>query len=91
MGRPKIKKKAAVLPFRETVAFRFIMVGIAAIFFLLSSYQLLRAFGSGDTRLLIIASVLTLGSAALALFNLAQVQKAKIPKSAQERMKRARR
>jgi hypothetical protein len=91
MGRLKIKKKNVVLPFRETVAFRFLMVGISVIFFLISVFQLIRGILSGNTTLLVIAIALTVGTGALTLFNLSQISKARIPKSAQQRMKRARR
>jgi hypothetical protein len=91
MGRLKIKKKNVVLPFRETVAFRFLMVGISVIFFLISVFQLIRGIQSGNTTLLVIAIALTVGTGALTLFNLSQISKARIPKSAQQRMKRARR
>lgn len=91
MGRLKIKKKHAVLPFRETVAFRFLMVAAAAVLFLIAVFQLIRAFESGNRTLLVISIVLTVGTAALALFNLSQMSRAKVPKSAQQRLKRARR
>lgn len=91
MGRLKIKKKGTVLPFRDTVAFRFLMVAVSGIFFLISVFQLIRGIQSGNTTLLVIAIALTVGTAALTLFNLGQMRQAKIPKSAQQRMKRARR
>ncbi len=91
MGRLKIKKKNAVLPFRETVAFRFIMVGIAVILFLISMFQLIRAIQTDNTTLLTIAIVMTIGTTGLALFNVSRMTRAKVPKSAQQRMKRARR
>jgi hypothetical protein len=91
MGRLKIKKKEAVLPFRETVAFRFIIVAISAVLFLIASVQVFRAIRDGNTTLLVIAGLMIVGTAALALFNLSQMSRAKVPKSAQQRMKRARR
>ena len=91
MGRLKIKKKQAVLPFRETVAFRFIMVAIAAILFLIAAFQVIRAIQTDNTTLLVIAIAMTISTAALALFNMSRMSGAKVPKSAQQRMKRARR
>jgi len=91
MGRPKIKKKEAVLPFRETVAFRFILVAISGIFFLIAASQIVSSIRDGNSNLLIIAIVLTVGTGGLTLFNLTQMSRAKVPKSAQQRMKRARR
>ena len=91
MGRPKIKKKEAVLPFRETVAFRFILVAISAIFFFIAAFQIYRGATNDNSTLLIIAIVLTVGTGGLTLFNLNRMSRAKVPKSAQQRMKRARR
>ncbi len=91
MGRLKIKKKDTVLPFRETVAYRFLMVAGSAILFLISLVQLIRGIRSESTTLLVVTIALTVGTAALTLFHLGQISKAKVPKSAQERMKRARR
>lgn len=91
MGRLKIKKKDTVLPFRETVAYRFLMVAGSAILFLISLFQLIRNIGSESTTLLVITIALTLGTAALTLFHLGRISHAKVPRSAQQRMKRARR
>jgi len=91
MGRLKIKKKEGVLPFRETVAFRFLMVALSAVLFLIAAFQLPRAIRDSNTTLLVLSIVLTLGAGALALFHLSRLTAAKIPKSARDRMKRARR
>ncbi len=91
MGRLRIKKKTAVLPFRQTVAFRFIMVAAAGILFLIAVFQLIRGFQTGNTVLLAVAGAVTIGAAVMAFLNLGRMRHAKIPKSAQQRMKRARR
>jgi sensor histidine kinase YesM len=91
MGRIKIKKKDSVLPFRETVAFRFILVAISGLFFMIALVQLIRSIQTGNTTLLVISIILTVGTFALTLFNMGQISQAKIPKSAQQRMKRSRR
>ena len=91
MGRRRIKKKEAVLAFRETVAFRFILVAISFVLFLIAAFQIYSAAVNANTTLLIVAIVFTIGTAALILFNLSQMSRAKVPKSAQQRMKRARR
>ena len=91
MGRPKIKKKEAVLPFRETVAFRFILVAISGMLFLIAASQIVGGIRDENSTLLVIAIVLTVGTGGLTLFNLTQISHGKVPKSAQQRMKRARR
>jgi hypothetical protein len=91
MGRLRIKKKEAVLPFRETVAFRFILVAISFVFFMIAASQIIRGAMNGNSRLLIISIVLGIGTAGLTLFNLSQMSRAKVPRSAQKRLKRARR
>ena len=44
MGRMRIKKKEAVIPFRETIAFRMMLLTVSVIFFFAALYGLARAF-----------------------------------------------
>ena len=87
MGRMRIKKKEAVIPFRETIAFRMILLTGSVIFFLVALYVLARAFRTSLT--LTIASGAAVVAAAIAVFyNLDHMRDAKIPKHTMNRMKR---
>jgi VIT1/CCC1 family predicted Fe2+/Mn2+ transporter len=91
MRRLRIKKKETILPFRETVAFRFMMVAISTILFVVAAFQIPGAIRRANTTFLIVTVVVTVAMAGLTLFNLSQISRAKIPKSARQRMNRARR
>lgn len=87
MGRMRIKKKEAVIPFRETIAFRMILLTVSVIFFLVALYVLARAFRTSLT--LTIASGAAVVAAAIAVFyNLDHMRDAKIPKHTMNRLKR---
>jgi uncharacterized membrane protein (GlpM family) len=87
MGRMRIKKKEAVIPFRETIAFRMILLTVSVIFFLVALYVLARAFRTSLT--LTIASGAAVVAAAIAVFyNLDHMRDARIPKHTMNRLKR---
>jgi hypothetical protein len=88
MGRIRIKKKDRVLPFRETVAYRFLIVAIAAILFVIALYQFFSAWGSDDSTSMIIAGLASAAAAFLGIYNFAQMQHARIPKQTLQRMRR---
>jgi hypothetical protein len=90
MGRMRIKKKGRVLPFRETVAYRFLIVGAALILFAIALYQAIGSLIDGDTPSLIVASLAAAAAAVLGLHNFSRMQTAKIPKETQRKMKRNR-
>ncbi len=90
MGRRRIKKKEAVLPFRQTVAYRFIMVVAAFILFLIASFQIIRSIQLGSTPAIVVSSVLALITAAFTVYNLNQMREAKVPRRTAQRMKRNR-
>ena len=88
MGRIRIKKKGQVLPFRETVAYRFIIVATAAILFMIALYQFISAWGSDDSTRMIIYGLAAAAAAFLGMYNFAQMQNARIPKQTLQRMRR---
>jgi ABC-type glycerol-3-phosphate transport system permease component len=86
----RIKKKEAVIPFRETLAFRMILLGGSVVVFLVALYILVRSLGSNNTAA--IASGVVGAAAAFAIFyNLDHLREAKIPKQTLNRMKMKRR
>lgn len=88
MGRIRIKKKDRVLPFRQTVAYRFIFVAVALIAFAVAIFLVFRALISGDTQTLVVASGVAAASAFLGLHHFSRMQTARIPKQTLQRMKR---
>jgi hypothetical protein len=90
MGRIRIKKKGRVLPFRETVAYRFLIVGAALVLFAIALYQAIRALMTGQMLALAVAAIAAGAAAFLGLHNFSRMQTAKIPKETQRRMKRNR-
>ena len=87
MGRMRIKKKEAVIPFRETLAFRMILLSGSVVVFMVALYILVAYLGSNLT--VAIASGVVGVAAAFAIFyNLDHLREAKIPKQTLNRMKR---
>jgi len=87
MGRMRIKKKEAVIPFRETVAFRLIIVGGWVVVFIIALYTLAGAFRT-STPLAIISGIASVAAAYGIIYNLDHMRDAKIPKNTLNRMKR---
>jgi len=87
MGRMRIKKKEAVIPFRETVAFRLIVVGGWVVVFIIALYTLAGAFRT-STPLAIISGIASVAAAYGIIYNLDHMRDAKVPKNTLNRMKR---
>jgi len=87
MGRMRIKKKETVIPFRETVAFRLIVVGGWAVVFIIALYTLAGAFRT-STPLAIISGIASVAAAYGIIYNLDHMRDAKVPKNTLNRMKR---
>ena len=88
MGKLRIKKKEAVLPFRQTVAYRFMILAFALVVFLIAAYQMVSSLLVGDTNTFIVAAVLAVATAVTAYFNLERMREAKVPKKTLQRMRR---
>jgi len=87
MGRMRIKKKETVIPFRETVAFRLIVVGGWLVVFIIALYTLAGAFRT-STPLAIISGIASVAAAYGIIYNLDHMRDAKVPKNTLNRMKR---
>lgn len=83
----RIKKKEAVIPFRETLAFRMILLSATVVVFIVALY-----FLAGAIRTSIPAAVtwgvVGVASAFAVFYNLDHLRDAKIPKQTLTRMKR---
>ena len=88
MGRMRIKKKETVIPFRETLAYRMILLAGSVIPFIVALFVMFRTMGSGLSTPFITAGVIAVASAVAAFYNLDQLRSAKIPKQTMNRMKR---
>jgi hypothetical protein len=87
MGRMRIKKKETVLPFRETLAYRMILIGASIIAFVIALYLLVSAISTNMT-MAIASGVVGLAAALSLFYNLDRLREAKVPKRTLNRMKR---
>jgi hypothetical protein len=87
MGRMRIKKKEAVIPFRETVAYRMILIGAYLIVFLTSLFLLVGAVSTNLT-VAIVSGAAGVAAAFGIFYNLDHLRSARIPKRTLTRMKR---
>jgi hypothetical protein len=87
MGRMRIKKKEAVIPFRETLAFRMIIVAGWVVVFFVALYILAGAYRT-NIVLAIVSGVASVAAAYGIIYNLDHLRDAKVPKQTLNRMKR---
>jgi hypothetical protein len=87
MGRLRIKKKEAVLPFRQTLAYRMLLLAGSVIVLLISFYILITNLAINLTAALP-AGVIAAAAAFSVFYNLDRLRNAKIPKQTLQRMKR---
>jgi len=87
MGRMRIKKKDAVIPFRNTLAYRMIFAGASLIVFVVALYNLVGALSTSPT-IAIASGAIGVAAAFGIFYNLDHLREAKIPKRTLNRMKR---
>ena len=87
MGRMRIKKKEAVIPFRETMAYRMILAGGSLVVLMSALYILVGAF-STNTSLAIAAGAVLVSAAFGIFYNLDHLRYARVPKRTMNRMRR---
>jgi hypothetical protein len=88
MGRLRIKKKEAVIPFRSTVAYRLLLSTGSVILLIFALYQLVSAIRARNTTLLTISAMMSAMAAMAVFYNLGQVRNARIPERTLKRMGR---
>ena len=88
MGRLRIKKKEAVIPFRETLAYRMMLLAGSVIVFLIALYILTGALQAGVTVSLVASGVVAAAGVFAVVYNANHLRDAKIPKQTLSRMKR---
>ena len=83
----RIKKKETIIPLRETLAFRMLLLAGSAVVFLIAVYLLVSMLSRNTIAA--IASGAVAAAAAYAIFyNLDHLREARIPKQTLNRMKR---
>jgi hypothetical protein len=88
MGRLKIKKKEAVMPFRQTMAYRMILLTLSILLFVWTLYEMVVSLMANNTLAFIIAAVMGILAAFTVFYNLDHLRDAKIPAATARRLKR---
>jgi hypothetical protein len=88
MGRLRVKKKEAVIPFRETLAYRFLLAIASVFLFMVTVYFLMKYVGSGNNVGMIASAVFAVMAGTAVFYNLGQVRNARVSPSAMKRAKR---
>jgi len=90
MGRFRIKKKDAVIPFRQTLAYRLLLATVSVVLLMVTVYFIMRYVQQGY-NVGIIASILAAIMAITAVFyNLSEVRNARVPARTLKRAKQRR-
>jgi len=88
MGRLKIKKKDVVIPFRQTLAFRFMLLAASIVLFIFLLYQMVTAWAVNNTLAFLISGIPAAACAFWIFYNLDHLRDAKIPQHTLKKMKR---
>jgi hypothetical protein len=88
MGRLRIKKKDAVIPFRQTMAYRLMLALGSLVLVILTTYFLTKYIRSGNNVGIIISIAGALMAVASLFYNLGEVRNAKVPANTLKRAKR---
>ena len=83
----RIKKKEAVIPFRETLAYRMLLLTGSAVAFLVALYIFVTMLNSNVVAA-IISGVAAVAGAVGVFYNLEHLRDARVPKQTLQRMKR---
>jgi hypothetical protein len=83
----RIKKKEAVIPFRETVAYRMLLIGAWLILFITALF-LLVGYVSTSTTAAVISGMVGAAAAFGIFYNLDHLRYARVPKKTMNRMRR---
>jgi hypothetical protein len=88
MGRLRIKKKEKVIPFRETMAYRLLLILSSGIVFIVMFVQATAALRAGNRAALIISSIFGVLAAIALFYNGGQARYARVSEHASKRMRR---
>jgi Na+/melibiose symporter-like transporter len=87
MGRLKIKKKEAVIPFRETLAYRMMLVAASIVAFVVAMFVLAGATTVAGATF-ISAAAIGVAAAVATFYNLNHLRHARVPQRTLKRMRR---
>lgn len=88
MGRLKIKKKDVVIPFRQTLAYRLLLLTGSVIAFVIALYIASSALRANITVEFIAFAVIGVGAAFGIFYNFGKLRDVKIPQRTLKRIKR---
>ena len=88
MGRLRIKKKEKVIPFRETMAYRLLLITTSAVLFLFMFFQATSSLQTGNRTALIISAIIGILAAIGIFYNLDRARYARVSEHTSKRMRR---
>ena len=88
MGRLRIKKKEAITPFRETLAYRMLLATGSIVVFLIALYFAINAMSTGNTIVSIASAAVGIAAILAVSYNLNHMRDVRIPQRTLKRMKR---
>ena len=88
MGRLRIKKKEKVVPFRETMAYRLLLILSSGVVFIVMFVQATFGLREGNRAALIVASVIGVAAAVSLFYNGSRVRYARMSENATKRLRR---
>ena len=88
MGRMRIKKKDGVIPFRETLAFRLVLVTVSIAVLIFTLYQFVSGIRRESTTLMTVSAIASAMAVTSLFYNLGQVKNARVPEKSLRRTRR---
>ena len=88
MGRLRIKKKDAVIPFRQTMAYRLLLATASLLLVMVTVYFVITYIQSRHQVGMIVSIAAAVMAVTALLYNLGEVRNAKVPASTMKRAKR---
>jgi len=88
MGRLRIKKKEAVVPFRETIAYRMLLATGSILVFLVALYIAISSMRTGNTIASVASAAVGITAILAVSYNLTHMREVRIPQRTLKRMRR---
>jgi polyferredoxin len=88
MGRMKIKKKETTLPFRQTMAYRMMLLTLSILFFIFTLYEMVTSLSANNTLAFIMSAVVGVGAAIAVFYTLDHLRDGRVPATTMKRMRR---
>ena len=88
MGRLRIKKKEKVVPFRETMAYRLLLITTSAVLFMFMFFQAVTNWQARNRPALIISGGIGILALVVVFYNLDKARYARVSEHTTKRMRR---